>query len=180
MALKSLFTLVVTIALLSLPTNAKDSLAEKNPGQVSMPCEQCHGQISFSEAGHQQHQDALSCNTCHAFDASHHSQQPPSKDPFDTDNSVSKQNSACLTCHQDSQLSQWQKSAHNQENVACVSCHQIHGAEDPVLTRKTEVEVCIHCHTRKKESLARRQAHSKWMEMTCSDCHDPHGSGKNG
>lgn len=98
---------------------------------------------------------------------------------FGPDSSLSpaKQNSVCLSCHNDEKRVAWSGSHHDNAELACASCHSIHTATDPILSKQQEAEVCTGCHTRQQADMNKRSSHPlKWQQMTCSDCHNSHGS----
>lgn len=126
------------------------------------------------------------CQSCHGGGAAHKevADKDNPKGPWKiesfkkTSESGSDKNSACLGCHQkDSKRSHWMGSTHQSRDVACTSCHQIHAAQDKVLNKRTESEVCYTCH-KEQRTQANKPSHHPIPEgkMGCADCHNSHGS----
>ena len=98
-----------------------------------------------------------------------------------SDEPVEKQNASCLNCHQDSKHIDWLGSAHGGGNIACAKCHTIHIAEDPILKKQTQSEVCYGCHKKVRADFFKPSHHPvRFGEVTCSECHAPHGSATGG
>ena len=96
-----------------------------------------------------------------------------------------KASEACLECHSsDRNRMFWAGSAHEGKGNSCVSCHKVHGGNESLLAKKTEVALCTSCHQDVKADLLKRSKHplrdttSKTGEgkMACSSCHNAHGS----
>ena len=86
-------------------------------------------------------------------------------------------NALCMTCHEGGLHMHWQGSVHEFQGEACTSCHDIHTGHDPVLARDTQADVCFTCHQNKRAEILRPSTHPiREGEMSCSDCHNPHGS----
>ena len=87
-------------------------------------------------------------------------------------------NGACLTCHQkDAKRTLWGGSQHESADLACSTCHKNHTNQDKVLAKATQTEVCFTCHKEQRTQLARPSHHPvPEGKMTCSDCHNVHGS----
>jgi DmsE family decaheme c-type cytochrome len=85
----------------------------------------------------------------------------------------------CLSCHSRDAHGFWQGSAHDLRTVSCVTCHSVHAfrSERAQLKTRTEAETCVACH-RAQVQKALRFGHMPVAEgrMTCSSCHNPHGS----
>jgi DmsE family decaheme c-type cytochrome len=85
----------------------------------------------------------------------------------------------CLTCHARDSHTLWDGSMHDVRNLSCVTCHSVHDFKSPRAQLKTasETDTCAACHrTQAQKSL--RFGHMPLAEgrMTCSSCHNPHGS----
>jgi len=87
-------------------------------------------------------------------------------------------NKTCLSCHQgDPSRLHWQTSVHANRDVACTSCHQVHTANDKVRDKLTQPQVCFTCHKEQRAQINRPSRHPiPEGKMTCSDCHNTHGS----
>jgi DmsE family decaheme c-type cytochrome len=107
----------------------------------------------------------------------------------DSGESAEVQNQVCLTCHQRGIQTYWKASPHASRGIACVNCHTIMekttdryqlakaGEKTPFFFKRAETEVCGQCHLERKAQLM-RSSHMPLREgkITCSDCHNPHGS----
>jgi DmsE family decaheme c-type cytochrome len=85
---------------------------------------------------------------------------------------------ACQTCHdKDHKRALWSGSQHEAADVACDNCHKVHANRDKVLAKSTQPEVCYTCHAEQRNQMAKVSHHPvPEGKMTCSDCHNTHGS----
>jgi DmsE family decaheme c-type cytochrome len=103
--------------------------------------------------------------------------------------SAERQNAACLGCHQRGIQTYWNASPHASRGIACVNCHTIMekttdrfqlakvDEKTPFFNKRAQTELCGTCHLQRKAQLL-RSSHMPVREgkMTCTDCHNPHGT----
>ncbi len=134
-----------------------------------------HGDMTSSKSP----MAGLQCEACHGPMGQHNRGGKEPMIAFGADSKLpaASQNSVCLGCHNDPKQMSWHNSTHNLEDIACADCHQVHAAKDPALDRLSVNDTCTSCHTQAKADMNKRSSHPlKWDQMTCTDCHNPHGS----
>ncbi len=95
----------------------------------------------------------------------------------DSPTPVEERNAVCTGCHLKGAHLNWQGSTHETRGVACSDCHAVKKHFKKNLARAVEMEVCGQCHQNKRAQMF-RSGHMPIREgkMTCSNCHNPHGS----
>jgi len=201
MRFKSILATAGVLAALAVFT-ASPVLAQNKLAAPAMPvCANCHEKASTSImlTAHGAANDASgsSCQGCHGDAAAHMKDQAvkPVNALNDPNATADAKSAICLSCHSGSRhLEVWKVSTHRKVEVTCVNCHNIHGMQSasnnknikntsfaaaPYTTtnRQLSYKTCIECHTDIRAEIL-KPSHHPIIEgkVTCSDCHDPHGS----
>ena len=142
--------------------------------------------IGKTKHGTQADSRTPTCTDCHGASLTHIKKPEGVKERPEPDRSyrsksktsIADRNDTCMSCHtKDAKRSHWEGSIHQSRDVACTSCHQVHTAHDKVRDKLTQPEVCFTCH-KNQRALINKPSHHPIIEgkMTCSDCHNAHGS----
>ena len=90
-----------------------------------------------------------------------------------------EKNAVCLGCHERGERTLWQGSVHQTRGLACTNCHTVmkNVSRKNQLKTAFEADTCFQCHKDRRAQMF-RSSHMPLREgkMTCSDCHNPHGS----
>jgi len=83
----------------------------------------------------------------------------------------------CLGCHAGAHPN-FARSPHAKANVGCTSCHSVHAAKtDVALLKAPQPQLCFQCHSDQKAAFNMPFHHPvNEGAVSCSDCHDPHGT----
>jgi len=159
-------------------------------------CTTCHDEgdspkvLQLGKTKHGTGSDARTptCTSCHGESDNHIASARSAKDdkpvPPDvvfgakTKSSPESRDGACLSCHEgEAKRMFWKGSQHQARDVVCTSCHKMHTAQDTVRDKRTQTEVCFTCH-KEQRALSEKPSHHPVPEgkMTCSNCHNPHGT----
>jgi DmsE family decaheme c-type cytochrome len=155
-------------------------------------CTVCHDEadspqlLSIAKTKHGVKADGRTptCTSCHGDSESHlghkGGDKPPKPDRTfgkNTATPAAVRNEACLTCHNSDKRTHWEGSQHASNDVACTSCHKVHTGHDNVRDKKTQAEVCFTCHKNERADSHKMSVHPiSAGKVTCSDCHNLHGS----
>jgi len=175
----------------------KESLPDKSTGLYSeggsTTCLGCHNTSPVNNIIHTAHwvkgdpsapAAKLECESCHGPSRAHvegfekgELAAPAIVFKGPNISPAAARNGACLSCHQDATRMNWQGSPHQRNDLACATCHTVHARNDPVRARATQPATCFSCHAQQRaESFLFSHHPVREGTVTCSDCHNPHGS----
>ena len=151
----------------------------------SEACEPCHQDLvgKFSENPHTRMAlmhggKGVTCENCHGPGQAHIEAGGDVTKIFQFSKASAKLiDDKCLSCHVGAHPN-FDRSAHGEAKVSCTSCHSVHKfASEEGLLKVAQPQLCYTCHTDVKPAFA-QPFHHRVDEglMSCSDCHDPHGT----
>jgi DmsE family decaheme c-type cytochrome len=153
----------------------------------SETCSGCHEEVSkgFASNPHtkmaQMHgKQGVTCENCHGAGKAHVDGGGDVTKIFNPAKATAKEvDGKCLSCHA-GQHANFERSGHGEGNVSCIGCHSVHAGKDPEhLLKVAQPMLCFQCHSDVKPQFS-MPFHHRVEEgvVTCSDCHDPHGTFK--
>lgn len=169
------------------------ALAKSTPSPLHTPdeyigsdtCEACHGDLAKKFANNPHSQLALvyggkgvTCESCHGPGKAHVEAGGDVTKIFRfTTASTARIDETCLGCHASAHPN-FARSDHAKANVSCISCHSIHGFKtEEALLKLPQPALCYQCHSDVKGAFSMPFHHPvKEGAVTCSDCHDVHGT----
>lgn len=156
--------------------SGKASMLELNPGVLS---------IATTRHGVKGDSRTPTCTDCHGDSEKHRgykgSEKPPHPDRdfrAKTETPAAERSAACLACHKGEKRAYWEGTKHASNDVSCNNCHKVHSEQDKVRSKATQTEVCFTCHKEQRADSHKVSSHPIGAgKVTCSDCHNTHGSG---
>ena len=122
----------------------------------------------------------LGCESCHGPGQAHVDDDAKGHIKKFAQLKADQASETCLTCHNRGEHAGWEGGAHAARNVSCTTCHSVHSYKSFAhqLKKETEVATCATCHKAQVIKTERAVTHMPVREgkMSCSSCHNPHGS----
>ena len=149
-------------------------------------CTACHDTMEAQLAGTPHGSAAFGrlaphgCETCHG-PGSLHVDDPddPALHPRADKLPVAAQVEICRSCHVGRSQFHWEGSVHSQRGLSCMTCHSVHAPKsaDAQLKTASASEQCATCHQQVRAETWKNSHHPvREGEISCADCHNPHGS----
>ncbi len=174
------------------PAPAQSTPAKLPPGYAGTDtCVLCHeaAATSITHSRHGQAKDprspaaTLGCESCHGPGQAHVDDDAKGNIRRFKQLKPADVTETCLSCHKGGTHAGWEASTHAARQLSCTTCHSVHTPQsvNSQLAKPTETQVCAGCHRVQVVKTERAVAHMPVREgkMSCSSCHNPHGSPSN-
>jgi DmsE family decaheme c-type cytochrome len=168
----------------SSPLRGQEGAAAAEP--VGAACADCHDEVvqAFASSVHGREyrhgSSAGTCQSCHGDATAHIEAGDGSQIVHPKKVSAAAVEKTCMQCHSGNVAqTHWQGSMHQRRGVACVDCHAVHAPApaDSMVSATVRTEACYQCHQDVRAEMSKVSHHPvREGKMTCSSCHDPHGS----
>lgn len=156
-------------------------------------CYECHSSMISTKNTHAPAANWL-CTSCHDGRVGEYNIEDRGASKYLVADPVSK---SCAECHDSVEEWEGNKFTHGPVNDGrCERCHNPHGSDNEFFLRKTIWDVCTTCHAEKADgqhvipaigfgaptktgghpTKDREDPARPGRELTCSGCHNPHGS----
>jgi DmsE family decaheme c-type cytochrome len=123
---------------------------------------------------------AYGCESCHGPGQAHVDDDAKGNIRRFAELTPAESSETCLTCHNRGNHAGWEGSAHDRRNLSCTTCHSVHSPQssERQLVKATQTQLCATCHRVQVVKTERAVAHMPVREgkMTCTSCHNPHGT----
>ena len=150
-----------------------------------LTCHEAQGNGAYSESAHHRASDPRTpaatqgCETCHGPGSKH--VEDPASNPVRNFKTMKPGDvsAVCTTCHNTGEHALWDGSTHESRGLSCTTCHSVHApeSEKAQLKGKTVDALCATCHKTEVAKVERSQHMPiKEGKMTCTSCHNVHGS----
>jgi DmsE family decaheme c-type cytochrome len=156
------------------------------------PCAGCHEEIAatFAATRHGKafqfgRETGHGCESCHGAATKHAESGELPADVINPARAPAEAvNDLCESCHGNRpSAAYWAGSDHHENGLSCADCHAVHATSPPRRGTgvRTEVDLCLSCHKSQQKHLSQRSHHPiREGKVTCSSCHQAHGSGTPG
>jgi DmsE family decaheme c-type cytochrome len=123
------------------------------------------------------------CEACHG-PGSEHAANPQAKGLIigytkSSGTPIETQTRTCLTCHAGGPRDHWVNSVHQLNGLSCSDCHNPMSkfSTGGLMAKASINDTCAQCHQDVRQQFNRR-SHMPLPEgqMSCDDCHNPHGA----
>lgn len=123
-------------------------------------------------------QPGAGCESCHGPGGKHVAGDRKSITSWGSA-SLAQKSAICLQCHAGKvESQQWNDGPHAKKDLTCTVCHEVHYAtKQEKMLRESQNDTCLGCHADLKKAVTDKTHHPLPEDvLTCTSCHNPHGS----